>query len=147
MTGVWVLIGAVVLAGVLAWLLQAREGRIKQTANATPGLPEAVRVALAPGVTLVQVSTTFCAPCRHARAVLSRLADTTAGLTHVELDVTDRPEIATSLGVLRTPTTLAYTSDGTELLRIGGVPKRDTLIDALRPHLQQAPRSAGTEHQ
>ena len=136
MTGVWVLVGALVVAGVLVWLLQAREGRIKQTSAGVPaGLPEPVQAVLAGGVTLVQVSTTFCAPCRHARAVLSRLADTTAGLTHVELDVTDRPEIATSLGVFRTPTTVAFTSDGTELLRVGGVPKQDTLIDALRPHL------------
>ena len=137
MTGVWALVGALAVAGVLVWLLQAREGRIKQTSAVAPaaGLPEPVQAVLATGVTLVQVSTTFCAPCRHARTVLTRLADTTTGLTHVELDVTDRPEIATSLGVFRTPTTVAYTSDGTELLRVGGVPKSDTLIDALRPHL------------
>jgi thiol-disulfide isomerase/thioredoxin len=139
LTGLWVLVGALVVAGALAWLLQAREGRIKATGSgsASDGLPEPVRAVLAaaPSVTLVQVSTTFCAPCRHARAVLSRLADSTSGLRHVELDVTDRPEIATSLGVLRTPTTLVFTGDGTELLRVGGVPKRDTLLDALRPHL------------
>jgi thiol-disulfide isomerase/thioredoxin len=138
-TGIWVLLGALVVAGVLAWALQAREGRIKQTKGAAvaTGLPEPVRAALAdaPSVTLVQVSTTFCAPCRHARAVLTKLAEHTDGLRHVELDVTDRPEIATSLGVLRTPTTVAFTSDGTELLRVGGVPRGDTLIDALRPHL------------
>lgn len=139
MTGLWVLLGALVVAGVLAWALQAREGRIKQAKGAAvaTGLPEPVRAALAdaPSVTLVQVSTTFCAPCRHARAVLTKLAEHTDGLRHVELDVTDRPEIATSLGVLRTPTTVAFTSDGTELLRVGGVPRGDTLIDALRPHL------------
>ncbi|HEY3607061.1 MAG TPA: thioredoxin domain-containing protein [Pseudonocardiaceae bacterium] len=139
MTGLWVLLGALVVAGALAWLLQAREGRIRQSKDAVraAGLPEQVRAALAdaPSVTLVQVSTTFCAPCRHARAVLTRLAEYTDGLRHVELDVTDRPEIATSLGVLRTPTTVAFTSDGTELLRVGGVPRGDTLIDALRPHL------------
>jgi thiol-disulfide isomerase/thioredoxin len=148
-TGIWVLVGAVVVAGVLGWLLQTREGRIKPGKASLPsdgppsdglpsdGLPEPVRAALAaaPGVTLVQVSTTFCAPCRHARAVLGQLASSTSGLTHVELDVTDRPEIATSLGVLRTPTTVAFTSDGTELLRIGGVPKGALVLEALRPHL------------
>jgi thiol-disulfide isomerase/thioredoxin len=138
MTGPWVLLGALVVAGVLAWLLRAREGRVKPSRGPlAAGLPEPVRDALAaaPSVTLVQVSTTFCAPCRYARAVLSHLADSTTGLAHVELDVTDRPEIATSLGVSRTPTTVAFTSDGTELLRVSGVPKQDTLIDALRPHL------------
>lgn len=111
-------------------------GAAKQ-ARPVDALPEPVRAALAegPGVTLVQVSTTFCAPCRHARAVLGHLAGATAGLTHVDLDVTERPEIAASLGVLRTPTTIAYASDGTELLRVGGVPRRDTLVEALRPHL------------
>jgi hypothetical protein len=39
--------------------------------------------------------------------------------------------------VLRTPTTLALTADGRELLRVGGVPKGSTLVDALRPHLAQ----------
>jgi thiol-disulfide isomerase/thioredoxin len=134
----WVLLGALAVAGALAWLLQAREGRIKASATGPSNeLPEPVRAALAdaPSVTLLQVSTTFCAPCRHARVILARLAESTSGLAHVELDVTDRPEIATSLGVLRTPTTVAFTSDGRELLRVGGVPRGDTLIDALRPHL------------
>jgi thiol-disulfide isomerase/thioredoxin len=137
MTGLYALLGALVVAGVLAWWLRAREGRIRASDRVSPaaGLPEPVRAALGPGVTLVQLSTTFCAPCRHAHAVLDRLAGTTPGLTHVELDVTGRPEVATSLGVLRTPTTLAFTGDGTELLRVGGVPKGAGLLDALRPHL------------
>lgn len=137
MTGLYALLGALVLAGVAAWWLRAREGRIRTARRPADGLPEMVRSALAehPTITLVQVSTTFCAPCRHAKAVLHQVAGSTDGLTHVELDVTDRPEVAASLGVVRTPTTVAFTSDGTELLRIGGVPRRDSLIDALRPHL------------
>jgi thiol-disulfide isomerase/thioredoxin len=136
---VYALLGALLLAGVAAWWLRSREGRIRSTGRrpVAPGLPEPVLAALAdaPAVTLVQVSTTFCAPCRHARAVLTRLAGSTDGLAHVELDVTDRPEVAVSLGVLRTPTTVAFASDGTELLRVGGVPRGDTLIEALRPYL------------
>jgi thiol-disulfide isomerase/thioredoxin len=139
-TGLLALLGALVVAGVLALWLRSREGRIRGAAavQAQPGtLPAPVRAVLADGstVTLVQVSTTFCAPCRQARAVLHQLAGDTAGLAHAELDVTNQPEVAVSLGVLRTPTTLAFTSDGTELLRVGGVPRKDTLIDALRPHL------------
>jgi thiol-disulfide isomerase/thioredoxin len=141
-TGLLGLLGALVVAGALALWLRSREGRIRgATAQVAGGsadsLPAPVRAALADGaaVTLIQVSTTFCAPCRHARAVLRQLAGSTAGLAHVELDVTNQPEVAVSLGVSRTPTTVAFTSDGTELLRVGGVPRRDTLIDALRPHL------------
>lgn len=140
MIGLFVLLGALVCTGALAGWLRLREGRVRTARVAIPaaGLPEPVRTALAPApnVTLVQVSTAFCAPCRHARSVLDRLAARTAGLSHVELDVTDRPEVAASLGVVRTPTTVAFAPDGTELLRVGGVPRGDTLIDALRPHLR-----------
>jgi len=136
MTGVWALLGALAVAGAIGVLLKVREGRISsRSRTAVPDLPAPVRDLLAPGVTLVQLSTTFCAPCRHAKVVLRDLADRTDGLTHAELDVTNLPEVTTSLGVMRTPTTLALTSDGTELLRVGGVPKRDSLLEALRPHL------------
>ncbi|PWK90354.1 thiol-disulfide isomerase/thioredoxin [Lentzea atacamensis] len=133
MTGVWALLGALAVAGAIGVLLKAREGRISH--NESVDLPAPVRDLLAPGVTLVQLSTTFCAPCRHAKVILSDLADRTDGLTHAELDVTNLPDVAAALGVMRTPTTLALTDDGTEVLRVGGVPKRDTLLAALQPHL------------
>ncbi|MEU3648348.1 thioredoxin family protein [Lentzea sp. NPDC034063] len=133
MTGVWALLGALAVAGAIGVLLKVREGRISR--KDTVDLPAPVRDLLAPGVTLVQLSTTFCAPCRHAKVILRDLADRTDGLTHAELDVTNLPDVATKLGVMRTPTTLALRADGTEVLRVGGVPKRDSLIEALRPHL------------
>jgi thiol-disulfide isomerase/thioredoxin len=149
MTGVLVLIGTLALACVLGLAMRARSGRVRETAGHEPGpepgpepgsgLPGEVRSTLVPGgVTLVQLSTSFCAPCRHTRVLLSDLAERTDGLHHAELDVTDRPDLARELSVLRTPTTLAVDERGTELLRIGGVPRRDALLDALRPHLATA---------
>lgn len=137
MTGVWALLGALAVAGAIGVLLKVREGRISRRDSSADSidLPVPVRDLLAPGVTLVQLSTTFCAPCRHAKVVLRDLADRTDGLTHAELDVTDLPDVAAQLGVMRTPTTLALTADGTEVLRVGGVPKRDSLLAALQPHL------------
>ena len=133
MTGVWALLGALAVAGAIGVLLKVREGRISRRSSVD--LPAPVRDLLVPGVTLVQLSTTFCAPCRHAKVVLSDLADRTDGLSHAELDVTNLPDVAAQLGVMRTPTTLALTADGVEVLRVGGVPKRDSLLAALRPHL------------
>jgi thiol-disulfide isomerase/thioredoxin len=133
MTGVWALLGALAVAGAIGVLLKVREGRISRRDSVD--LPAPVRDLLAPGVTLVQLSTTFCAPCRHAKVVLSDLADRTDGLSHAELDVTNLPDVAAQLGVMRTPTTLALTADGVEVLRVGGVPKRDSLLAALQPHL------------
>lgn len=104
-------------------------------------VPAEVRGALAEGsVTLVQISTTFCAPCRHTRALLGHVAEHTPGLHHVDLDVTDKPEIARDLGVLRTPTTIAYSATGAELLRVSGVPSKDALLDALEPALAETSR-------
>ena len=136
MTGLWVLVATLVAAAAVGVLLRARNGRVRaaKPARALPG-PVADVLDPASAVTLVQISTTFCAPCRHAKAVLGPLAERTAGLHHVELDVTNRPEVAQSLSVLRTPTTIALTPDGRELLRVGGVPKGPELLAALRPHL------------
>jgi thiol-disulfide isomerase/thioredoxin len=138
MTGALVLIGTLVLAGVVGFALRAREGRIRRVGKAAVAVPADVLEVLDPGasVTLVQLSTTFCAPCRHARRLLGDLASHTDGLHHAELDLTNRPDLARALSVFRTPTTLAVDSRGTELLRVGGVPKRDTLLEALRPHLR-----------
>jgi thiol-disulfide isomerase/thioredoxin len=136
MTGLWVLLAVLAVATVLGFLLRGRDGRVRRGKPAAD-LPAQVRDLIDPSspVTLVQLSTTFCAPCRHTRVILSDLALKTDGLSHRELDLTDLPEVATSLKVLRTPTTVAYSADGAELLRVGGVPKRDVLVEALRPHL------------
>lgn len=133
------LIGTLVLASALGLVLRARNGRVRTEPAATSDLPEDVRALLAPDtVTLVQLSTTFCAPCRHTRILLADLASRTEGLRHAELDLAERPHLARELSVLRTPTTLAVDGRGTELLRFGGVPKRDVLLEALRPHLPSA---------
>jgi thiol-disulfide isomerase/thioredoxin len=136
MTGLWVLLAVLAAATVLGFLLRGRDGRVRHR-KPVADLPEQVRDLIDPSapVTLVQLSTTFCAPCRHARVILSDLASKTHGVEHRELDLTDLPEVATSLKVLRTPTTVAYAPDGAELLRVGGIPKRDVLVEALRPHL------------
>ena len=139
MTGVWALLAVLVAVGAIGFLLRAREGRIKAAKPTGPALPGPVRDLLHPvdPVTLVQLSTTFCSPCRQTRVLLADLAGRTGGLHHVDLDVTDLPEVAAELGVMRTPTTLALTSTGVEILRVGGVPKRDTLLAALKGHLPE----------
>ncbi|ONI73029.1 thiol reductase thioredoxin [Actinosynnema sp. ALI-1.44] len=135
MTGVWVLIGTLAVVSVFGLAWRRSQGRVR--AAKVSALPAELRELVDPGsrVTLLQISTTFCAPCRHTRILLADLAEKVDGLRHVDFDVTDHPAVASSLGVLSTPTTLAVDSNGVELLRVGGVPKRDALLDALRPHL------------
>lgn len=87
-------------------------------------------------VTLLQLSSTFCAPCRHTRVLLSDLAERTGGLAHVEIDLTHHPEWSTPLGVHTTPTTLVLDhTTGRELFRVHGVPRRQALLTALAGYL------------
>jgi thiol-disulfide isomerase/thioredoxin len=135
MTAALVLLGTLVLATAFGFAWRANQGRVR-TARLS-ALPAQLRELVDPAsrVTLLQISTTFCAPCRQTHVLLADLAGKTEGLRYVDYDVTDHPEVATSLGVLKTPTTLAVDAHGVEIMRIGGVPKRDTLLAALRPHL------------
>jgi thiol-disulfide isomerase/thioredoxin len=136
LTAVLVLVGTLALATAFGLVWRARQGRVRGAAEGSV-LPAELRELVDPAsaVTLLQISTTFCTPCRHTRVLLSDLAGKTDGLQHVDYDVTDHPQVAASLGVLSTPTTLAVDARGVEIMRIGGVPKRDTLLAALRPHL------------
>ncbi|MTD58082.1 thioredoxin family protein [Amycolatopsis pithecellobii] len=140
MVGIWVVLGVLLIGGIAGVVLRARNGRIRAAKPVERELPAPVAAALDSdaAVTLVQISTTFCAPCRHTKAILEPLAERTEGLRHVELDVTNQPEVAQALGVLTTPTTLAFSGDGTELLRIGGVPKGPAVLEALDEHLSGA---------
>ncbi|RPF28827.1 thioredoxin family protein [Georgenia muralis] len=73
--------------------------------------------------TIVQVSSAFCAPCRAARNVAARVAGTSDGVTHVELDVAGHEELAERLRVTATPTVLVLDRDGGVRHRLVGVPR------------------------
>jgi thiol-disulfide isomerase/thioredoxin len=72
--------------------------------------------------TLVQFSSTFCAPCRATRRVLEHLVATDDGVAHVELDVADRAELGEALGIDVTPTVLVLDPDGVVVRRASGAP-------------------------
>jgi thiol-disulfide isomerase/thioredoxin len=139
--GVWALLVAVPVALVIGLVWRARQGAVRRSGSevAVSQFPEELRQQLPePGaarVTLLQLSTTFCAPCRHTQILLDDYAKRTEGVRHVEVDLTDHPEWSTPLRVHTTPTTLVLDSAGEELFRVGGVPKPRALTEALGPYL------------
>ncbi|MBB5154541.1 TlpA family protein disulfide reductase [Saccharopolyspora phatthalungensis] len=146
-TGTWALLIAVAAAVVFGLLWRSRQGKARTKRGTgeevlVDQMPEGLRRRLAEAsdddaeVTLLQLSTTFCAPCRHARILLTDFAERTEGVRHVEIDLTNHPEWSTPLRVHTTPTTLALDSTGRELFRVGGVPRRDALAATLRAHLR-----------
>jgi thiol-disulfide isomerase/thioredoxin len=123
-----ILLGLVALATGLGLVWRATTGRVRPLAGAVVRLPE---VPLRGRATLLQFSTEVCAPCVPTRRVLGGIAATTDGVSHIDLDLTHRPDIAAKFNVLQTPTTLILDRTGTVRARIGGAPRQADVRAAL----------------
>lgn len=126
----------VLVVGVVGLLLRRRSGRLRTPSAASgPGVDgwelAGVRRDADDRVLLLQLSSPVCAPCRTTAQVLSGIASGDPVVRHVEVDVAERVDVARALGVLSTPTTVAFGRDGAEILRVSGVPRADELRDAL----------------
>jgi thiol-disulfide isomerase/thioredoxin len=124
-----ILLGLVALATVLGLVWKARTGRVRSVSGDIVRLPE---VPIRGKATLLQFSTEVCAPCVPTRRVLGEIAASTDGVSHVDLDVTHRPDIAAKFNVLQTPTTLILDRSGAIRARIGGAPRQADVRAALQ---------------
>ena len=88
-------------------------------------------VVLGRNATLLQFSTEVCSPCRATHTVLDAVASDRDGISHVDLDLTHRPDLASQFNILQTPTTLILDANGTVRARIGGAPQRATVVAEL----------------
>jgi thiol-disulfide isomerase/thioredoxin len=133
-----VVVGAIVAVAVLAvatvaglaWRrwdgrLRGRREREQRLTGAEVGHPLGQRA------TLLQFSSTFCAPCRAARQLLADVADRTEGVAHIEVDVADRLDLVRKLDIRRTPTTFILGPDGRVTRRASGVPRRAEVLAAV----------------
>ncbi len=123
-----VLAGLVALATALGLVWRSQQGRVRTgdaSVVAIDGVPLGSRA------TLLQFSTEVCAPCKATARVLGELADTTDAVSHVDLDVTHRPELAARYNVLQTPTTFILDAHGAIRARIGGAVRRDVIVAEL----------------
>jgi thiol-disulfide isomerase/thioredoxin len=80
---------------------------------------------------LLQFSSAFCAPCRATRRILTDVASSVPGVTHLEVDAEHHLDLVRRLGVLRTPTTLVLDRSGEEVTRAAGAPTRQQVLGAL----------------
>jgi thiol-disulfide isomerase/thioredoxin len=81
--------------------------------------------------TALQFSTEVCSQCRQTARLLGDLESKHKDLLHVEVDVTNRLDLAAHFKVLQTPTTLLLDSTGRVRARIGGAPKPQVLQEEL----------------
>ena len=124
-----VLVALVGLATALGFTWKSQQGRVRRADGHT-----VVRVKDVPGIrrfgsgaTLLQFSTEVCAPCKATHTVLDGLAAERGSVTHVDLDVTHRPDLAAQFNIMQTPTTLILDRRGVVRARIGGAPRMDSL--------------------
>ena len=119
-----------VLATVTAFALRRRDGRLKGTPEQTLTMAE-LGQPLGTRATLLQFSSSFCAPCRAARQLLADVAARDAGVAHVEIDVADRLDLVRRLDVRRTPTVFVLGPQGQITRRASGLPRREDVLAAV----------------
>jgi thiol-disulfide isomerase/thioredoxin len=135
-----VLVLALAAVGGVAW--QRRNGRMRAPRPGSAGAGEAAGTGLpltardlgtplGARATLLQFSSSFCAPCRATRRTLADLAASNDGVTHVELDVADRLDLVRRLDVRRTPTVFVLGPDGRVTRQASGEPRRADVAAAL----------------
>jgi thiol-disulfide isomerase/thioredoxin len=131
----------IVVAAVLAMAtvagiaLRRRNGRLSGPgrAGSGPGALSGTELGqpLGSRATLLQFSSSFCAPCRAARQLLADVAARNAGVAHVEIDVADRLDLVRLLDVRRTPTVFVLGPQGEVTRRASGLPRRDDVMAAV----------------
>jgi thiol-disulfide isomerase/thioredoxin len=126
--GAAVLAAALVVTGVAAWWLRARDGALRSPAGREDGgsVRDVLRrLGAVPGeadLTVVQFSTAFCAPCRTTRARLEQLRGTHPGLAYLHVDAESHLDEVRELDVRRTPTLFYLDRDGELIGRSSGAP-------------------------
>jgi thiol-disulfide isomerase/thioredoxin len=136
-----VLAGAIVVAAVLVLAtvgglaLRRRDGRLAPLPRSAAGNQSLTGAELGQPLgsraTLLQFSSSFCAPCRAARQLLADVAARDTGVTHVEIDVADRLDLVGLLDVRRTPTVFVLGPQGQVTRRASGLPRREDVVAAV----------------
>ena len=65
--------------------------------------------------------------------MLREIADATAGVEQVDVELTHRVDIASRHSILQTPTTFVTDPDGRVLARFSGIPRRAAIESVLAP--------------
>lgn len=120
-----------VLAAVIGVVLRRRDGRRREGGTVRFDPQDAGSAVLGDRATLVQFSTEMCTRCPQVRRLLRGYTEDHDGVSHVEVDLTHRPDLSARYRVLQTPTTFVVDHSGAVLARFHGVPQRDALTHAL----------------
>jgi thiol-disulfide isomerase/thioredoxin len=119
------------LTSVIGLILRAKKGVIKK----------GTRVKIAEcefggkygrRLTILQFSTTFCAECRTAKAIVKDVVKDFKDISYIEVDAESNLDLVRRVDIRSTPTTIFLDSKGFEIARAKGAPKRDQLINTIK---------------
>lgn len=114
------------------WYTRSRgEFRKKKTVNGPKLDASVIGVELGSRVTMVQFSSAFCSPCRATKALLEDMVKTMPDVRYAHIDAESNLELVRKLDIRSTPTTLFLNSDGIEVGRAMGTPKRSQVMAAV----------------
>jgi thiol-disulfide isomerase/thioredoxin len=82
--------------------------------------------------TVVVFTTTFCSECRIAKAIVKDIVKDFKDIAYVEIDAESNLDLVRRVDIRSTPTTMFLDSEGFEIARAKGAPKRDQLIKAIK---------------
>lgn len=135
-----ILVAAVVLVALVAGLVwRSRTGRSKKVSGGQQiDLAELAATknghavtSFGERLTFLQFSSEFCSQCVQTARVYKDLEQHSEGILHIEVDITNRLDLAKKFNILQTPTTLVLDASGRVTSRIGGAAKEQTIKDEI----------------
>lgn len=82
--------------------------------------------------TLLQFSTEYCGQCPGVRRQLTEMEKQTEGLLYLDVDITDRLDLAAHFSVTQTPTVFLLNPKGEIKFRVAGTPKPGIIQNELK---------------
>ena len=126
------LVATLVAAVAVGFISKKRQGRFVEKKNFHPLVTaDEVGQELGSVATLLQFSSAFCTQCRATRQVLENVVPSFPGITHIEIDAESHLELVRRLYINQTPTTIFLNSEGQEIGRAVGAPKKSQVVAVL----------------
>lgn len=114
------------------WYKRSRgEFRAKKSLHGPTLTAQIIGTPLGSKATMVQFSSAFCSPCRATKVLLEHMVETMPEIHYAHIDAESHLELVRKLDIRSTPTTLFLNSEGVEVGRAMGTPKRDQVLKAL----------------
>ncbi|WP_297081857.1 thioredoxin family protein [uncultured Demequina sp.] len=126
-----IVVAVLAVASIAYWWWQRRQGRVRAASADVELSAEDLGAPRGAHATFVQFSTPMCSKCPGTARLLKSVAAEQVGVTHLEIDASERLDLARQHQIMRTPTTLVLDGTGAIAARMDGAPTPDQAREAL----------------